>query len=179
MNQEENDNDQEVYVPIQNNEPIPTSYFIFGNKGIIFYFILLTLLAVLGTFLALETPKASVFTRILLYNPFAYLYAAICIFIPVGIKVQVDREGKIIYFNLKGIFPNCCFNNWNTSFPFEDIDHFSIIKTRLGCCSKNFSVIINLKNEPYKMMLFQGKDSSCGAEYSDKVKRIPSFLIVW
>ena len=25
-------------------------------------------------------------------------------------------------------------------------------------------------------MLFQGKDSSCGSEYSDKVKQIPSLL---
>lgn len=91
----------------------------------------------LGIFLSITTPNANAFTRFLLCNPFAYLYAAICIFIPVGIKVEVDKEAKIVYFKLKGIFPNCCFNNWNTSFPFEDISHFSIIKTRMGCCSKS------------------------------------------
>ena len=176
MNPEEN-NEPEVYVPIQNNNTtIPTSYFIFGNKKIIFYFILFALLSIFGTCVAIAIPKADPFTRIILCNPFALIYAAACIFIPVGIKVEVDREAKIIYFKLKGIFPNCCFKNWNTSFKFEDIDHFSIIKTRIGCCTKQFSIIINLKRETNRMLLFQGNDSSCGSEYSDSVKRIPSLL---
>lgn len=107
------------------------------KKLILIRKVLLGLLTMLGTFLSITTPNANAFTRFLLCNPFAYLYAAICIFIPVGIKVEVDKEAKIVYFKLKGIFPNCCFNNWNTSFPFEDISHFSIIKTRMGCCSKS------------------------------------------
>ena len=176
MNPEEN-NEPEVYVPINNNnEPIPTSYFISGQRGVIFYFILMALLSAFGTFLAIALPRVDPFTRILMCNPFTWFYAAICIFIPIGIKVEVDREAKVVFFKLKGIFPNCCFKNWNTSFKFEDIDHFSIIKNRLGCCTKQYSIIINLKTEPNRMMLFQGKDSSCGSEYSDKVKRIPSLL---
>lgn len=175
MNPEEN-NEPEVYVPIQNNNTIPTSYFIFGNKKIIFTFIIFALLSIFGIFVAITIRKADPLTFILLCNPFAIIYAAVCIFIPVGIKVEVDREAKIIYFKLKGIFPNCCFKNWNTSFKFEDIDHFSIIKTRIGCCTKQFSIIIYLKKEPNRMLLFQGNDSSCGSEYSDKVKSIPSLL---
>ena len=176
MNPEEN-NEPEVYVPIQNNnQTIPTSYFIFGNKKVIFTFILFALLSIFGIFVAITIRKADPLTFILLCNPFAIIYAAVCIFIPVGIKVEVDREAKIIYFKLKGIFPNCCFKNWNTSFKFEDIDHFSIIKTRIGCCTKQFSIIIYLKKEPNRMLLFQGNDSSCGSEYSDKVKSIPSLL---
>ena len=107
------------------------------KKLILIRKVLLGLLTMLGTFLSITTPNANALTRFLLCNPFAYLYAAICIFIPVGIKFEVDKEAKIVYFKLKGIFPNCCFNNWNTSFPFEDISHFSIIKTRMGCCSKS------------------------------------------
>ena len=176
MNPEEN-NEPEVYVPIQNNNnTIPTSYFIFGNKKVIFTFIIFALLSIFGIFVAITIRKADPLTFILLCNPFAIIYAAVCIFIPVGIKVEVDREAKIIYFKLKGIFPNCCFKNWNTSFKFEDIDHFSIIKTRIGCCTKQFSIIIYLKKEPNRMLLFQGNDSSCGSEYSDSVKRIPSLL---
>lgn len=176
MNPEEN-NEPEVYVPIQNNNnTIPTSYFIFGNKKVIFTFIIFALLSIFGIFVAITIRKADPLTFILLCNPFAIIYAAVCIFIPVGIKVEVDREAKIIYFKLKGIFPNCCFKNWNTSFKFEDIDHFSIIKTRVGCCTKQFSIIIYLKKEPNRMLLFQGNDSSCGSEYSDKVKSIPSLL---
>lgn len=176
MNPEEN-NEPEVYVPIQNNNnTIPTSYFIFGNKKVIFTFIIFALLSIFGIFVAITIRKADPLTFILLCNPFAIIYAAVCIFIPVGIKVEVDREAKIIYFKLKGIFPNCCFKNWNTSFKFEDIDHFSIIKTRIGCCTKQFSIIIYLKKEPNRMLLFQGNDSSCGSEYSDKVKSIPSLL---
>lgn len=47
------------------------------KKLILIRKVLLGLLTMLGTFLSITTPNANAFTRFLLCNPFAYLYAAI------------------------------------------------------------------------------------------------------